>query len=56
MNAAMAAIANTPEMQAQLLKFASRATANTPEEFGELLKSDYQRYGDLIRTYKITME
>ena len=56
MNAAMAAIAKTPEMQAQLLKFASRATANTPEEFGELLKSDYARYGELIRTYKITMD
>ena len=56
MNAAVAGVANTPELKAQLLKFASRATANTPEEFAALLASDYKRYGDLIQKYKITMD
>lgn len=56
MNTVMANIANTPELQAQLLKFASRATSNTPEEFADLLKRDYERYGDMIKKYKITMD
>ncbi len=56
MNTAMATIARSPEMQAHLLKFANRATANTPEEFAELLKADYEKYGKLIKQYKITMD
>jgi len=56
MNAAMTAIAKTPEMQAQLLKFANRATWNTPEEFAEMTRSEYKRFGELIQKYKITMD
>ena len=56
MNAAMASVAATPELQNQLIKFASRATANTPEEFAEFMKSEYARLGELIKKYKITMD
>ena len=56
MNAAMATVAATPELQAQLVKFASRATINTPEEFAALMKTEYERLGGLIKKYKLTME
>ena len=56
MNAAMVSVANTPELQAQLVKFANRATTNTPEEFAELMKSEYARLGGLIQKYKLSMD
>jgi len=56
MNAAMAAIAATPALQEQLVKFASRATSNTPEDFAVFLKSEYTRLGELIKKYKISMD
>lgn len=56
MNAAMASVAKTPELQNQLVKFANRATTNTPEEFAELMKSEYARLGGLIQKYKLSMD
>ncbi len=56
MNAAMVSVANTPELRAQLVKFANRATTNTPEEFAELMKSEYARLGGLIQKYKLSMD
>ncbi|MGE0224422.1 MAG: Bug family tripartite tricarboxylate transporter substrate binding protein [Acetobacteraceae bacterium] len=56
MNAAMATLAQTPELQAQLLKFASRASWNTPEEFAGFMKSEYVRLGGLIKKYKLSMD
>ncbi len=56
MNVAMSTIADTPEMQAQLLKFANRASGNTVEEFTALVREDFRMYGELIKEHKITME
>lgn len=56
MNAAMAAVAATPELKAQLLKFANRATSNTPEEFAALMESEYARLGGLVKQYKLSMD
>ncbi|MGE0417184.1 MAG: Bug family tripartite tricarboxylate transporter substrate binding protein [Acetobacteraceae bacterium] len=56
MNAAMAGIAQTPELQAQLVKFANRATWQSPEEFADFMKSEYARLGELIKRYKISMD
>jgi len=56
MNAAVTSVAKTPELQAQLLRFASRATYNTPEEFAAFVKNEYGRLGALIKQYNITMD
>ena len=54
--AAMISVANTPELRAQHVKVANRATTNTPEEFAELMKSEYARLGGLIQKYKLSMD
>lgn len=56
LNAAVASVAATPELQAQLLKFANRASSQTPEEFATFVKAEYARLGDLIKRYKISMD
>jgi tripartite-type tricarboxylate transporter receptor subunit TctC len=56
MNAAMAKIAQTAEMKAHLLKFATRAAHTTPEQFADILKADYAGYGELIKKYNITLD
>jgi tripartite-type tricarboxylate transporter receptor subunit TctC len=56
MNEAMGKIARTPEIQATMLKYATRAAANTPEEFAAELKRDWVEYGALIKKYNITLD
>jgi hypothetical protein len=34
----------------------SRVEASTPEEFGRLIRSEYAKWGDVIRTQNIKLE
>lgn len=56
MSEAMAKIGRMPEMQAHLLKLAIRPYPGTPEQLATVMRRDYDRYGKLIRDFKISMD
>ena len=56
MSEAMARIGRMPDMQAHLLKLAIRPYPGTPEQLGAVMRRDYDRYGKLIKDFKISMD
>ena len=55
-NAEMNAIAKMPEIKAQFHALALRATSGPPEALAALLKTDYERYGRLIKEINLRLE
>jgi tripartite-type tricarboxylate transporter receptor subunit TctC len=56
MSEAMAKIGQMPAMRAHLLKLAIRPYPGTPEQLSAAMRRDYDRYGKLIRDFKISMD
>jgi tripartite-type tricarboxylate transporter receptor subunit TctC len=48
-NAAMAKVSTSPAGQANLEKFGMAPDTPSPQEFARTVKSDYERYGEIIR-------
>lgn len=56
LNAAINEVLNAPDMQARLNLMHLQAVGGTPQRMAEIVKSDTQRWGDLIRAANVTLE
>ena len=54
LNAAVNEAAKSPELQKKMLALGVRTQGSTPEQLDQLLKSEIQRWGDVIAKAKIT--
>jgi tripartite-type tricarboxylate transporter receptor subunit TctC len=49
-------IAALPEIKAQFLGLALRATTSTPEDLTTIMRADWDRYGKLIRELNLRLD
>jgi tripartite-type tricarboxylate transporter receptor subunit TctC len=56
LNAAINDVLKMPEVQAQFQRMHLQAVGGTPAQMAETVKTDTQRWGDLIRAAKVTIE
>ena len=56
MSAAIDTIAKTPEVKDLLFRVGQFPQGGTPEDLTKILRSDYDRYGKLVKELKITQE
>jgi tripartite-type tricarboxylate transporter receptor subunit TctC len=56
MNEEINKVAKMPAIKEQLVKLALKPRVSTPKELGDVLKKDYDRYGQLVRDLKITLQ
>jgi len=56
MNEEINKVARMPEIKEHLVKLALKPRVSTPNELGEVLKKDYERYGQLVRDLKLTLQ
>ena len=56
MNEEMNKVAQMPAIKEQLVKLALKPRVSTPKDLANVLKKDYDRYGQLVRELKITLQ
>jgi len=56
LNEATRAVLADPAAVKKLAAMGSRVEASTPDEFGKLIRSEYAKWGDVIRTQNIKLE
>src|SRR5262252_3864310 len=56
LNAAINEVLKAPEMQSHLSLMHLQAVGGTPQRMAEIIKADTQRWGDVIRAAKVTLE
>ena len=49
-------VAQMPAIKEQLVKLALKPRVSTPKDLANVLKKDYDRYGQLVRELKITLQ
>jgi len=56
LNAAINDVLKAPDMQSHLSLMHLQAVGGTPQQMAEIIKADTQRWGDVIRAAKVTLE